>query len=324
MSQPTFKTDATALRQNFGVSHCVANVVIIYDFIISFDREVQFLWRNKFSLAATVYFVIRYAPLLSRAIALYSLISDIEDHTSCVAVSWVYELLAFAAFTGVAVMTAMRMYAIWSGNRFLFMLTFVITMVFPIIHLVVRAMTSQVVETPLQSNILRTCRLLLADPFSSSPGSNHDSAHILLLVARAFSLFSYALVVVLLWIKTASVRHVITGKSWTRTIARLPLRDGIIYLWSLLSCNLVTFFTSALPTGLYDGDFDLILALSSVLMARFFLYLRVLALSNSSAPSPGGPASVGSMFSSVQFVAPSSSSQGSPPRTLEQLDVVEV
>ncbi|KAL6302675.1 hypothetical protein BKA93DRAFT_383275 [Sparassis latifolia] len=54
-------------RQDF-ISVCAysaAIALLLYDFGLTFDREVQYIWRSKLSLPSLLFYTIRYSTILN-------------------------------------------------------------------------------------------------------------------------------------------------------------------------------------------------------------------------------------------------------------------
>ncbi|KAF8580278.1 hypothetical protein K439DRAFT_317100 [Ramaria rubella] len=55
------------------------SVLIVYDTILTFPYEIEFLWKRKWRLAAVLYFLTRYAWILEQIV---QLVFDFRSNTS--------------------------------------------------------------------------------------------------------------------------------------------------------------------------------------------------------------------------------------------------
>ena len=68
---------------SFGDHHSI--VLVIYDFLLSLDREARYIWRRGFSSATVLYFLLRYGSLSAVIITMLNLLpydgksSDVRD-----------------------------------------------------------------------------------------------------------------------------------------------------------------------------------------------------------------------------------------------------
>jgi len=314
--------DALNLR-GIGYLFCVASALLVFDFFVMIPHEIGYIWRRKVSMATILYFVIRYAPLISRTAVIYSLLPGSNTQT-CMIVSWIYEMLVFFTLSSIAVLSALRIYAIWSLQRALLATVLFTGMILPIIHLIVR--TSTLTSHAQQS---MTCQLFLANPLNNQMTSifSAKTAELLVLVSRFAATGSDGLIVLLIWLKIyATYKVLVTSKLPVKSsLIRMVFRDGVLYFFFLLMSNMSLLFASGMTNKDFDGSFDLIFSLSSILMCRFVIDLRsVHTDSRLSFPIDLN------QFSSVKFISninnasdtlvPDQSTQSSGLRILESLD----
>ncbi|OBZ67946.1 hypothetical protein A0H81_12106 [Grifola frondosa] len=55
-----------------------ATALFCYDYILTFGSEVQFMWRSKLSIAAIVFYVVRYAALFN---TLFTILETLQGPT---------------------------------------------------------------------------------------------------------------------------------------------------------------------------------------------------------------------------------------------------
>jgi len=261
--------------QRIGLLHSAATALIVYDVLIGLHDEIQYVWKwkRRMSGASFLYYVLRYAPLLNRGSVLFSLVYMDRNSLSCQTLSWIYEMLSFFTFASIAVLSALRVYAVWDGNRALFILLLLLGLVLPSVHLVIRVFPAvPEITTPWYTSM--TCRLSLADPLSST-SLPEATASLLLIVSRFASVASDLLVVFLVSWKTIVLPRQAILQRISSSLVVTMLKEGTIYFIILVAFSVSLMF--AFSHANYDGSFDLILVISSILMARFFVHLRIVA-----------------------------------------------
>lgn len=225
--------------------------------------------------ASFLYFVLRYAPMMNRVSVLFSLAYTDRNSVNCITLSWMYEILSFFTLASVAILSALRVHAVWDNNRLLLILLLVLGLVLPCTHLVIRSFPA-IGEPPslLPTTRWGTCPLFLADPLQTT-SMPKETARLLLMVSRIASLASDLLVVALVSAKTIQLCRQALVEQPSCSIVVMILRDGTIYFVILAASSISLMF--ALANTNYDGSFDMILTLSSILMGRFFVHLRKVA-----------------------------------------------
>ncbi|RPD54965.1 hypothetical protein L226DRAFT_464333 [Lentinus tigrinus ALCF2SS1-7] len=230
---------------------CAATALVLYEHVITFGTEVQQVWKRNISGATILFILTRYMTLLNRifvTIGLYSI--DSKETASASILIVVMSAIA-----------AVRVYALWNRDIRLFIVVMVAGMFPALTNLFFRSASSVYI---LPTN-LYSCQV--------APTAMAKSAYIALSIAtRVVSICSDGLVVALTWVKTYRV-FVLTRKISFRTnYSALILRDGTLYFLAVCVLNLVAIvYLMNVGTNLLN---DMIVTLSSLLMARFLLNLR--------------------------------------------------
>jgi len=266
--------DALNIR-GIGYLFCAANALLVFDFLVVLPHEIQHIWSRKVSLATILYFTIRYAPLISRVAVVYSLMPN-PDTQTCMIVSWIYEFLVFFTLSSIALLSALRIYAIWSLRLGPLVMVLSTGMILPIIHLTVRTITLTTRAQPLPARM--DCQLFLANPHNIQVTSvlSPRAAELLIFISRFAATASDGLIVLLIWLKVfATYKVLVLSKlPFRSSVIRMLLKDGVLYFMFLLVVNLSLLLASGLTNKDFDGSFDVIVALSSILMCRFIIDLR--------------------------------------------------
>ncbi|KAI0747110.1 hypothetical protein C8Q80DRAFT_1121744 [Daedaleopsis nitida] len=87
-----------------------------YDFATTFDREVRYFWRRKFSIASAVFLSIRYCYLLNGLVNL--LVVVLRSDEGCKATEFMDAILKYSLYIPFAVFSGTRAYAL-CRNRLL-------------------------------------------------------------------------------------------------------------------------------------------------------------------------------------------------------------
>ncbi|RDX51746.1 hypothetical protein OH76DRAFT_1481264 [Lentinus brumalis] len=227
---------------------CAATALVLYEHAITLGTEVQQVWKREVSGATVLFILTRYMTLLNRLFVAISL-------------SPIHSREAASTSILIVVMSAVRVYALWSRDIRLFLIVMVTGVFVALVNLFFRSASSvYILPTALYS-----CQV--------APTAMSASAYATLSIAtRAVSIFSDGVVVVLTWIKTYRV-FVLTRKVSFRTnYSALILRDGTLYFLAVCILNLVAIiYIMNIGANLLN---DMIVTLSSMLMARFLLNLR--------------------------------------------------
>ncbi|KAI0718685.1 hypothetical protein C8T65DRAFT_737040 [Cerioporus squamosus] len=230
---------------------CAATALVLYEHVITLGMEVQQVWKREISGATVLFVLTRYMTLLNRVFVTISL-SSIHSPEAVSTSILVVVMSAIAA---------VRVYALWSRDIRLFVVVMVAGTFPALTNLFFRSASSvYIIPTALYS-----CQV--------APTAMSASAYTALSIAtRTVAIFSDGLVVVLTWIKTYRV-FVLTRKISFRTnYSALILRDGTLYFLAVCVLNLVAIiYIMDVGANLLN---DMIVTLSSLLMARFLLNLR--------------------------------------------------
>ncbi|TFK79572.1 hypothetical protein K466DRAFT_505347, partial [Polyporus arcularius HHB13444] len=238
---------------------CAATALVLYEHAITLGTEVQQVWKREVSGATVLFILTRYMTLLNRLFVAISL-SPIHSRESSCPVSRSMSYLHADLGIFYQAIAAVRVYALWSRDIRLFLIVMVTGVFVALVNLFFRSASSvYILPTALYS-----CQV--------APTAMSASAYATLSIAtRAVSIFSDGVVVVLTWIKTYRV-FVLTRKVSFRTnYSALILRDGTLYFLAVCILNLVAIiYIMNIGANLLN---DMIVTLSSMLMARFLLNL---------------------------------------------------
>ncbi|KAJ6511481.1 hypothetical protein C8R47DRAFT_735959 [Mycena vitilis] len=96
--------------------HVVNATILLFDYIVTLDAEISFMWSSKWSLAKVLFFLTRYSPVFDVPVEMYySLVSNLEFEYC----SQLHAAASWGTLFGMAVSEAiliLRTYAL-SGRR---------------------------------------------------------------------------------------------------------------------------------------------------------------------------------------------------------------
>ncbi|KAI0754211.1 hypothetical protein C8Q80DRAFT_1094190, partial [Daedaleopsis nitida] len=277
---------------------CAATALVLYEYIITIELEVQQIWRRKISGASILFILTRYLTLLNRVFVVIGLGLTRVLACSCRTITWLQAVTTSILVVVMSAIAGIRVYALWNRDIRLFALV-ILCGVFPAIaNLFIRsASLVYIVPTNLYS-----CQ--------AAPTAMSAVAYVGVSIAtRAAAILADGLVVVLTWIKTYRV-YVLTRKfEFRNNYAMLILRDGgyILVALAVWVLNLVAIiYIMNVGANVLN---DMIVTLSSILMARFLLNLRVQRDRVESGPYSTDLSSAGSL-STLNFIPDLASSMG--------------
>ncbi|KAI0709748.1 hypothetical protein C8Q76DRAFT_78096 [Earliella scabrosa] len=98
-------------------------VLIVYDTILTFDIELEIIWRRKFTLVSVLYVLNRYGQAVYYTLAVVLLLPLTDS--ACRFVDTVQAVVVFAPLISWALFSAVRAYALASRNALLAVMVFV-------------------------------------------------------------------------------------------------------------------------------------------------------------------------------------------------------
>ncbi|KAL6305528.1 hypothetical protein BKA93DRAFT_778596 [Sparassis latifolia] len=259
-------------QQDFraAAGYASAFVVIFYDYGLTFAREVHTMWgaKRKYTFATILFYIVRYAGLLFVILVMRSTWST-KSHLTCIVLERVQMALNILLMAAVAVFSAMRVYALYFGNYFVFGIVLLLGLTNPILTMYISIMTEP--QVAVLSPTLNSCGMMP----KIAPGPFEK----LFMGTRACSIVADAVVVILTWMKTLHYRRAAMRANARMSVTTVLLKDGTAFFSSLLFLNVF-----ALGIGQIA---DLIVVMTtwttvvtSILTCRFMLDLREAASSS--------------------------------------------
>ncbi|KAI0087269.1 hypothetical protein BDY19DRAFT_907474 [Irpex rosettiformis] len=234
--------------------------LLFYEYCITLRREVVTMWGRKFRAATWLfllnrYLTITYALLLTAA-------DQARGHNSCLVNTRLFQTFSRMVTVVFALFSSLRIYAIWNRSTYVFALIFVINIA-PIgtnIYIHVK-------ETVDYEVFPWGCVCITRSLISTK-------VHVdLVRVTRVAVMFGDAVVLLLTWWKTMSIRKEASLARIKVKLTTLLIRDGTLFFVTLLAFNLlraVLIETTEVP-GYMMAPVNVI---TSILISRFMLDLR--------------------------------------------------
>lgn len=260
------------------ISHAAA-ALYCFDYLITFNDEVECVWRRRFSGATVLFAVNRYAMLAASAVNLVQIVPwslepelyrpPMTTESACLSFVLTVDVCMLLATLAYACFASLRMFALYGMNKGVFALVFIIGLLSPIIQVCLMLNTnasSGFVAQPVA-------------PLCLKQGLT-DEAYILLMMVRGSTLGFELLLLILTWCKTFC-RWSMLKMTTQSPLTTMLLRDGTMYFG-------VISIAAALNLGgianVYSGRpielalFDLVPivdAITAICMSRFILGLRI-------------------------------------------------
>ncbi|EKM56875.1 uncharacterized protein PHACADRAFT_254235 [Phanerochaete carnosa HHB-10118-sp] len=237
-----------------------SRVLFLWDYCITFDDEVQYVWKGKWTPATFIFLINRYVNLVITILELFEQISFQTSQSCSPFVRLLQSLLVLALFI-VAAFTALRVYAIWNRDWRPALPVLLLALVSPVVNIYMDATQEpEVAPSPSVG-----CAVYLK--------ITNDLFGVLTIVTRASTLATDGIVLLLTIIRAIRLKK--EGTRWTRKVGLLPLllRDGVLYFLLLFCINL----TQIIVTAQVAGNNDIVYYVSpvtSMLISRFLIDLR--------------------------------------------------
>ncbi|TBU28441.1 hypothetical protein BD311DRAFT_758207 [Dichomitus squalens] len=238
------------------------SVVVIYEYLITIDREVHFAWNGwsrRFSWARCVFFLNRYLTILLYVTTWVQMSSIPNTALSCnipvrmIQACEVTLYVVWAAFAGI------RVYAISGCDRFKTTLVVVLALV--------PAVTTMYVDT-LESVALtfQVC--------NESLSMSSFTWTILSVVTRSCLIISDAIVLVVTWLATWNTFRVARKLNIKVSFVSFILKAGTIHVSIVSSCNILQVVCDFVNIGEFSAILYFVNLFTPLLISRFFFDLH--------------------------------------------------
>lgn len=248
---------ANFVRSNyFNLS---SRVVFLWDYCITFDDEVRYVWGARLTPATALFMVNRYVGLVITILEFLEQ-APVQTAQSCGPfIRLIQSLLVLALFI-YAVFATLRIYAIWGCDWRPAAPVLILALVAPIFNIVIYASETPAVAPPPSVG----CAV-----YTSIGPSTYSK---LIIAARSATSAYDAIVFMLTLVKTIGF----TRRGHRTGVGHLLIKDGAIYFLVLLLINLAQIVMSAALPG-NDNISYYVSPVTSLLISRFLFDLREVA-----------------------------------------------
>ncbi|KAI0754165.1 hypothetical protein C8Q80DRAFT_1350032 [Daedaleopsis nitida] len=253
-------------------SEFAACTLLVYDWILCMDREVEHFWMRKFTPATLLYLVNRYSGVLCCFFVILHLHSWWGQNVeSCKFIIGVEMVTCILVLVTCAIFSAMRVYAVC--NRSKLVLAFITAVV--LIHPVVTTFTcTQLAIITISTPEGVECASMPLIDFELYANCDSSFQHLRTRGARASVIFADALVVIITAIQTQKLRKRLNGmQSKGARLLWVLMKDGTVYFAILM----IIYIVSVAIGEIYeytDMMISWISVLSTMIVSRFMLELR--------------------------------------------------
>jgi len=236
--------------------------------MVTFPREVEVIWKAKFKIPTFLYYIIRYLPLVETWLTLFTnAISAGATDSSCTGLVRLLQAISVVALVVFSVFTALRIYAIWSRNYFLFVALFLLGCFEPAANILFSAHDNQILSAP---KPLNTCISFLDQKASQQVYNTIP------LATSGVKVGYEMLVFVLTVLKTFTIwrESRVLGKNLS--FSGLILRDGSIYFFVIAAVSILDIILREISSSsAFLGIASIYTpVLTPILYSRFILDLR--------------------------------------------------
>ncbi|KAJ3556303.1 hypothetical protein NM688_g2101 [Phlebia brevispora] len=252
----------------------------VYDYLLTFPKEIRCIWARRFTGATAIFLTMRYVPLISAVFTVLQGAYCSNPHASCSTCNVLSRTLA--------VSTIFPITSLGRGKD--------LTKAILVLMLIL-------IEVCLNAYVDLVPRWALPDPSLPIPGCVQNYGHLEKLVVTLYtriqftpeespnspilgfvgtscSVLAELIVQVVTWVKTADVKRTLKRLNMERPLITLLLRSGAV-LSALCRGRFLAAFSTVTQSVSTKQDLTVLnLPFLSILMCRFMLELRQIYLSD--------------------------------------------
>lgn len=257
-----------------------AAALMIYDYFITFEREVEFIWPSKWTFIKTLFFVTRYSPFLDVTLDVFLVADHRLEPRRWLVVYLVSRWMFFIGIVWAEVVLFVRTLVLWDKRR-----SITTTLVVGFCGAVLCALVVIIIWTKSLIDI-QVDTSQLRSPVDIVVGGNP-------IVGLSFAaIIIFETVVIVLTIVRMIQQLNLSGRSILRfSVFRVLYRDGIMFFIYLVGISTANFLVILInkPGG---KEFLVVLqrVLHSALISRIILNLREAQYQGRPTETPNAPA----------------------------------
>ncbi|TBU50857.1 hypothetical protein BD309DRAFT_985475 [Dichomitus squalens] len=237
--------------------------ILLYEYLITFDREVRYVSEHKRTWAMAVFVLNRYISLLQSLATLLSTLLPVNTF-SCIYMTRTIAACQILLYVVWAVFSALRVYAFSGNNATVVVVVVVLSLVPVATNTALSAVTWIEVDPLLPSSNINYC----SEEYNITPQVFADLG----LLTHVPLLLSEAIVIIVTFVRTWNLAPR-RDKSSMVELARLVLKEGILYFLAMLLIN----STLIISDFILDANFAVACVIFGlmvpVLVSRFYLDL---------------------------------------------------
>jgi len=258
-----------------ALSYCIMSTQVLmgYDLLLTFDRELRTIWKRKYSATTLLFLAVRYTALITAILNQVSELFDPAKVSSCQEVLTAYAVFFIANSFATGLFSSLRVWAIWGQSWFALLVILPFSLV------------------PGLLNIYHYSKIRILPTLSSLPkpfGGCEENQGISLsnqqkfaVTTRVCAMVSDVIVLVATWIKTARIRRNLQRLNGEASLSMLLWRDGSIYFGALLTVHVATLVFDETPSVAFNPISPFTTSISSIMICRLMLNLRTYGEPNS-------------------------------------------
>ncbi|KAI0703648.1 hypothetical protein C8T65DRAFT_654645 [Cerioporus squamosus] len=238
--------------------------LIAYEYCLTFHREVQQIWRRGFSSSTFLFYAVRYPAVISPLFVILDLSPwNGQSDRTCTILVRSEMALNVLLLSSAALFSALRAYALCGQNLTILVLVLVLGLVNPAISVYTFVQSTPfLITAPLQA-----CGFLTVIP------PTIYEKYVWMIGARASALLADAIVLIVTWKRTWSIRAEVASFARTSSLTQTLMRDGTAYFVVLLIVNLIG-LALIRRLDLVEPMSTWIAIFTSILTSRFILDLH--------------------------------------------------
>ncbi|KAI0820324.1 hypothetical protein BC628DRAFT_1413134 [Trametes gibbosa] len=255
-----------AANSNLYWSSC-AIALLFYDYLLTFRRELRFVWGRKFSAATALFVLNRYLIVLLYLVDLVTQFPIIPETCACPGVGRFITVLEVMPYIIWATFSALRGYALSRRNVIIGITIFVLSLV----------------PAGVNAYFFSTFTFMNLDPPNNCTALSDITPELsktLTIVSRACLMAADVLIIIVTWISTYRLGRASRDLHIGASFGVQLLRDGTIYFVVLVAMNIVHMVLNTIQPNNFvqQASYVTILEnpLTSILISRFILNLRAI------------------------------------------------
>ncbi|KLO13202.1 hypothetical protein SCHPADRAFT_928690 [Schizopora paradoxa] len=254
--------------QKYTIIACYS--LFIYDYLLTLNDEIKYIWRRQFSLGSFIFFVNRYYAMITLALTVFENFSLAVDSSRC---KHLIGLQVFGDGIPLTIMTnfliGLRVYALYKRNRFIggFLLTYIVAELGVLLWIYLTpSITPVVVPGPPSVNMIPVLHLCIV---SNSPRISTFQAGVFPVMQAMYDSVAFALIV----FKTAAT--ILRERGRYEDVRTLMVKNGLLY-YAIVFSGYFTWFMMTLfcPPGIRGAAEFPSLSLTCLSVNRLTLSLR--------------------------------------------------